>query len=47
MMTQAELARELGIPLRSLQNYEAGVAMPRQERRRKIIAFLADELAAA
>lgn len=46
-MTQLELARELEIPIRSLQDYEAGEAMPRQERRRKIIAFLAEELAAA
>lgn len=43
VLTQAELARKLRIPLRSLQDYEAG-AMPRQARRRKILAFLAADL---
>jgi transcriptional regulator with XRE-family HTH domain len=39
VLTQAELARKLRIPLRSLQAYEAG-AMPQPARRRRIISFL-------
>jgi len=46
VLTQVELAAQLGIPLRSLQDYEAG-AMPRQARRRQIIAFLAADGKAA
>jgi transcriptional regulator with XRE-family HTH domain len=40
-LTQAELADELGFPVRSLQDYEAGKSLPQSKRRRRILAFLA------
>jgi transcriptional regulator with XRE-family HTH domain len=46
LLTQEELARQLGISTRALQSYEAG-ALPRPSRRRKILAFLADQDQAA
>jgi transcriptional regulator with XRE-family HTH domain len=39
-LTQAELADELGFPVRSLQDYEAGKSLPQSKRRRRILAFL-------
>lgn len=42
VLTQEEAARELGINARSLQAYEAGKALPRQARRRAILAWLGD-----
>lgn len=39
-LTQAELAGELGLPVRSLQDYEAGKSLPQMRRRRRILAFL-------
>jgi transcriptional regulator with XRE-family HTH domain len=39
-LTQLELARRLRVPVRSLQDYEAGKALPRAARRRRILAFL-------
>ena len=44
VLTQAELAAKLKIPPRSLQDYESGLSLPRQARRRKILAFLAREM---
>lgn len=41
ILTQEETAAELEIPVRSLQDYEAGKAFPRQARRRAILAWLA------
>lgn len=38
-LSQQALAKRLRIPVRSLQDYEAG-AMPQPKRRRKIVAFL-------
>jgi transcriptional regulator with XRE-family HTH domain len=40
-LTQIELADELGFPVRSLQDYEAGKSLPQSKRRRRIFAFLA------
>ena len=40
VLTQEELAVELGIPYRSLQDYETGKATPRAPRRRAILAWL-------
>jgi transcriptional regulator with XRE-family HTH domain len=40
VLTQDELAEQLGIPVRSLQDYEAERAVPRPTRRRKILAWL-------
>jgi transcriptional regulator with XRE-family HTH domain len=42
ILTQEEVAAELDVPARSLQDYEAGRATPRQARRRKILAWLAE-----
>lgn len=41
ILTQEEVAAELGVPARSLQDYECGRATPRQARRRQILAWLA------
>lgn len=46
-LTQEEAAAELGIPARSLQDYEAGKALPRPGRRRRILAWLAEHEAVA
>lgn len=43
ILTQAEAAAELGIHVRSIQDYEAGKATPRPALRRRILAWLADE----
>lgn len=42
ILTQAEAAAELGIHVRSIQDYEAGKAKPRQALRRRILAWLAE-----
>lgn len=42
ILTQEEVAAELGIHPRSLQAYEADQATPRQARRRAILAWLAE-----
>lgn len=42
VLTQEEAAAELRIPARSLQDYESGKALPRQARRRSILAWLAE-----
>ena len=39
-LTQRELAAELGLSKRSLQEYEAGRHLPQAKRRRQIYAFL-------
>jgi transcriptional regulator with XRE-family HTH domain len=46
-MTQEELAAELGINVRSLQNYEAGSSLPRPARRRLLLAWLEEHERAA
>ena len=43
VLTQAELAEQLGVSVRAIQAYEAGEAFPRAARRRKIAAFFADQ----
>ena len=43
VLTQAELAEQLGISVRAIQAYEAGEAFPRAARRRKITAFFAEQ----
>lgn len=47
VLTQEEAALELGIAARSLQAYEAGRALPRQARRRAILAWLNEHERAA
>jgi ribosome-binding protein aMBF1 (putative translation factor) len=42
ILTQAELANELGVHVRSIQDYEADRATPRQALRRRILSWLAD-----
>ncbi len=42
ILSQAEAAAELGFTVRSLQAYEAGRVVPRQARRRAILAWLAE-----
>jgi DNA-binding transcriptional regulator YiaG len=39
-LTQAELAKRLGVSTRSLQEWEAGRSLPRAEHRRTIARFL-------
>lgn len=39
-LTQRELAAQLGCSVRSLQDYEAGIALPRPGMRRKIDSLL-------
>jgi transcriptional regulator with XRE-family HTH domain len=41
MLTQKEAAEELGIHVRSVQDYETGRAVPRPARSRAILAWLA------
>lgn len=40
MLTQAEAAAKLEIPLRSYQDYEGGTAWPRPKRRRALLAWI-------
>lgn len=42
ILTQAEAAAELGIHVRSIQDYEANKATPRQALRRRILAWLVE-----
>ena len=42
ILTQAEAAAELRIHVRSIQDYEANKATPRQALRRRILAWLAE-----
>jgi transcriptional regulator with XRE-family HTH domain len=43
VLTQEELAAELGISTRSLQHYESGRGTPRPARRRQLLAWLETE----
>jgi transcriptional regulator with XRE-family HTH domain len=46
-LTQQELALQLGVSHRTLQNWEAGNGFPRAAHRRRIAAFLNNEEVAA
>jgi transcriptional regulator with XRE-family HTH domain len=45
-LTQEEVAAEIGVPVRSYQDYEAGKAWPRPKRRRQILAWIAQRTTA-
>lgn len=41
-LSQVEAAERIGCSVRSLQDYEAGVAWPRPAMRRRLLAFITD-----
>lgn len=45
-MTQAEFAARLGVSVRTLQNWEAGVSFPRAKHRRALTEVFSRETAA-
>lgn len=47
-LSQTELASQLNVSLRTVQNWEAGIGLPQPKHRRRIAAFLngTDEAAA-
>lgn len=47
MLSQQELAQVLGVSMRTIQNWEAGVTFPRPAQRRRLTAFLNGNEAAA
>lgn len=45
-LSQTELAHQLGVSARTVQNWEAGVGIPQPKHRRRLAAFLSEEVAA-